>query len=107
MKIYSETLTEADLRKAPPAGTSLTKVEAVSAPRPRTHAWKVQLGRAGSRRPFNSGTFGADGEGAASWDDWGWFLSALYQRDPQMIAGGTGLYKDAGDFHAKTHDTFR
>lgn len=45
---------------------------------------------------FNSGF-------AASYDDWGWFLAALFAKDPDIVAGP---YKGAEDFHRQTNNDY-
>lgn len=76
----------------------------------RTHAqaWEVSLTGTSSRRP-NSGRGGADGDDyAATWDEWGMFLAALYAVDPTMRAGSGKhpAYVNAEDFHAITRGRF-
>lgn len=41
---------------------------------------------------------------AATYDEWGWFLAALFDRDPE--AKVVGAYKGQGDFHATTRCAF-
>jgi hypothetical protein len=100
MKIYSDVLLTADFTTALPGSAfyfeHLRPLEKV---RLRQRGWEVLMGRAGSRRTFNSGQFGAEGQGAASWDEWGTFLAALYEKDPEMRAGP---YKSRADFHRET-----
>jgi hypothetical protein len=78
--------------------------------RKRDHAFEVSLTGHGKRhtRTKNTGTRGAimgDGyaERAATWSDWGRFLAALYELDPDMDAT---YYTSSGDFDAKTHCLF-
>jgi hypothetical protein len=106
MKFYSDTLTPEDFRAAlsVAAGLGLEEFTPLTRPKLRRHGWNLRLSRAGSRRPFSSGQSGATGAGAASWADYGWFIAALYKRDPGMQAGS---YKDRDDFHAKTEGAFR
>ena len=104
MKIYSDTLTPGDLSGAlMDAGVMLyfEKHERIFNTRVRAHGWDLLLGNRNSRRRFNTGGHGAGEQGAASRADWGRFLAALYERDPNM-AVPTGRYISREDFHAKT-----
>ena len=69
------------------------------------------------RRAGNSGSYGAstgwggDGSYAATYDEWGFFLAALYRRDPLMRCAPNfkrdySQYRDAEDFHHKTGRTY-
>lgn len=57
------------------------------------------------RRARNRGKGGYDGHPgfAASYDDWGRFLAALFLVDPDAIAGP---YKGYDDFHAQTKGAY-
>lgn len=104
MKIYSDKLTAGELSMAlSDAGGILyfAKYERIFNTRVRAHGWNLLLGRLDSRRRFNTGGKGAGERGAASRDDWGRFLAALYERDPNM-AVPTGRYTCREDFHAET-----
>ena len=52
-----------------------------------------------SRRRQNGGD-----DYAATWDQWGIFLSVIYESDPNAKCWA---YRDAGDFDYKTNDRFR
>ena len=56
------------------------------------------------RRP-NSGQYGYDGSEvwAATWDEWGWFLSALFELDP---TAKTTYYADREAFDRRTSGAF-
>lgn len=103
MKIYSDTITrssEMTSALATVPGLHFARVTGISRPRVRKHGWDIQLGREGSRRQFNSGSHGASGEtGAASWDDYGNFLAALFELDPHIRAG---YYDGRTNFHQRT-----
>ncbi len=101
----------------------------------RTHpfGWEIQLGTydkyslpAGTvdqrgkamrvRRYKNSGTRGAAGSDgwvtpsayAATWHEWGWFMAAVFEADPDARWGslkGWG-YRSLGDFTVKTKGAF-
>lgn len=64
--------------------------------------------RDNGRRAGNSGSYGAmipeyDGF-AATYDEWGWLLASLYDKDPVMVVGTVKqpIYADAIDFHHQT-----
>jgi hypothetical protein len=76
----------------------------------RDHAFEVRLAsvakEAGSkRRRPNSGTRGRGGLGvwAALYDEWGWFISALFADDPDAIVGP---YNGVEDFDRQTGGKF-
>lgn len=78
--------------------------------RKRAKGWEIKLEGDGSvkRRRVNQGTarnrgYGEDVPYAASYESWGWFLSYLYNLDPEMICP---YYKDVDDFHARTGYAF-
>lgn len=119
MKIYSNVLTGADLDAAIRAANEHTprrdvdpfygiigfeRCRELSRTRIRARGWDVLLYRIGSTAHFNTGQYGAGEEGAASWDDWGWFLAGLYRHDPVMRAG---YYNGEADFHRATRNGFR
>jgi hypothetical protein len=106
MKIYSDTLVTLDIGYVAHNDThvGIKCCEPLKAPRLRKQGWNVRLYRIGSRRHFNTGRYGSSGEtGAASWDDYGHFLAALYEADPAMRAGP---YTSREHFHQATHGTY-
>lgn len=77
----------------------------------RARAFEIQLDAYGKtpgdgRRVGNSGQFGSDDSGrfAATYDEWGWLLAALFELDPGMTSS---YYSSADDFHEKTTDNYR
>ncbi|QUE25380.1 hypothetical protein SEA_FIZZLES_86 [Microbacterium phage Fizzles] len=83
----------------------------------RTHqfAYEIQLEaevRDNGRRAGNSGSYGAmrpEADGfAATYDEWGWLLAALYTLDWKMVVGSPKYptYTDGDDFHHKTAWTY-
>lgn len=56
-----------------------------------------------SRRHQNGGP-----DKAATWDQWGVFLSVLFSRDPNAVCGTVKrpVYADMWDFEFKTHGRF-
>lgn len=111
MKIYSDTLTSADLDAATSAASThsstgsigFERYRALRKPRIRTRGWDILLYRNGSRKHFNTGQHGAGDDGAASWDDYGWFLAELFERDPGLHAA---YYRDREHFHQATRGQF-
>lgn len=95
------------------ARTSITPIHALEANehRSQTHprAFEIKLSGDSTRGP-NSGQYGMDGYGkAATWDQWGLFLSALFEADPEMRVGGAAhpIYADAEHFHWITANRYR
>ena len=81
----------------------------------RTHAraFEIQMEAAyrdRGRRTGNSGSYGPMGDGtyAATFDEWGWLLAALYKLDPDMVVGAQGspVYDSADLFHDRTGWTY-
>lgn len=82
------------------------------------YALEIQLealARDRGRRAGNSGSYGAmrpeyDGY-AATYDEWGFFLAALFRMDEDARVApnfkrDTAIYYDASDFHGKTGRTY-
>lgn len=108
MRVHTDVLTKNDLYRAtkhlPGVSVALTQ----HGSRSRARAFEVRLTGNGYAR--NSGTYGADSTThSATWDEWGAFLSALYETDPFAVWGSARYptYRDAEDFHAVTLDRFR
>lgn len=82
--------------------------------RSRTHDRKFDLILRGNTRLSRSGVwrkrpnFGAGGW-AATFDEWGWFLAALFDADPTARCGSATfpVYADREDFHDRTHGVYR
>jgi hypothetical protein len=116
VKIYSDTLTDEDIQLALTNGVNSrvaghcgfeTFKRRTGRVNLAQRCWDVLLFRAGSKRPFASGTRGAGDQGAATWDDYGYFLEALYQVDPAMKVRVTANYNGRDHFHRQTHDAYR
>lgn len=115
MKVWSKTLTTADLFTAavrvnaefPGCAVYLEHdVELHEGPRTRRFDHVHLRSRFGRHYP-NSGTSGAqswEGQVAASWAEWGWFLARVFEVDPDARCGD---YRSADDFHAQTGERFR
>lgn len=106
MRIHSDILTETDIERSTSAmgmrGVYTEKLETRGS-RSRARSFDVKLsGRSG--RWTNSGTSGAEtGNRAATWDEWGMFIGALFAIDPLAIIG---MYPDGKTFHEVTFDRF-
>ena len=70
--------------------------------RKRDHAFEVKLTGNSNRRP-NGGTYGARDAYAATWDQWGVFINAVFDADPDATMT---YYTDAADFHYRTGARF-
>lgn len=104
MRIHSDSLTIDDLNDAMREARAYYAEGGFSThgSRSRRRAFNVLLRGDSKRRP-NGGNSGAADEYAATWDQWGVFLSVLFESDPEMTCLN---YKDADDFHMKTNDRF-
>jgi hypothetical protein len=81
--------------------------------RSQSHAYGIEIQleaqiRDNGRRAGNSGSYGAmqpeyDGY-AATYDEWGWLLAALYKIDPRMVVGSvkSPVYRDFYAFDERT-----
>ncbi len=91
MKIKSDTISSGDLTDAArAAGVSLAVCDRIATRRP---GWSVSL--SGSS-PYHSQMSGAK---AATWDEWGIFIAALFDRDPSATIG---IYKTPEQFVSLT-----
>jgi hypothetical protein len=103
VKLYSDTLTAADLHAAanlPAYGVELVTIQR---PRVRKHGWTFRLwGSSGRWR--NSGQHGAERERATTWDQHGEWMARLFDKDP---AAKIGPYNGCDDFHAQTQGKYR
>lgn len=104
MKVYSDILTYADFVAALPQGVRIHDVDSINNPRIRSRGWNIQLRDYSNNRHTNTGTHGAGEIGAASWDQWGEWMSELFERDPNARLG---YDNSAADFHLRTHDKYR
>ena len=99
----SKSVTIADVREAGRKAGAHFDTLTEHGSRKSGHAFEVKLLGSSNRRP-NGGAYGAGNDYAATWDQWGVFIGALYDLDPSM---SSYAYDDAEDFHAKTGDRFR
>jgi hypothetical protein len=81
----------------------------------KPYAYEVQLGakiRDDGRRAGNTGSYGSMrpeiDDYAATYDEWGWLLAALYALDPWMTVGTPAhpVYADRENFDHKTAYTY-
>lgn len=102
MKLHTDSVTSADIvRAADKAGTDFEVLESAGT-RTRKSAFSVKLLGSSPHRP-NSGYRGGDSDAhAASWDEWGIFLGALYALDADMVVAGGNGYQSAAHFHWMT-----
>lgn len=106
MKLYSDTITRADLYAALPPDVG-AEVRTIRNPRKRANGYVVSLEGLGDRhtRRKNSGNYGATSSEearAATWDDHGVWMAALFAIDPAMIVAG---YDGRDDFEQQTRQT--
>jgi hypothetical protein len=112
MRIHTDKLTAADLRKLAPNGT-LAEVTAHGS-RKRDHAFEVGLSaehgsdKHGNKRSFarNSGQYGGAGnyDRAATWVEWGDWIAGMFKIDPRAIIGE---YNGVTDFLRNTAEAKR
>lgn len=110
MKIHTNVLVEDDVINACHAagmrGVYADELDTKGS-RSRKRALIVKL-VGNSNRAVNPGTSryadrGADAERAATWDEWGMFINALYQKDPEAIVGD---YQSKAHFEAVTRGRY-
>lgn len=98
MRIHSDSISELEVRKAARiAGVNFTSLS-LHGSRRRDHAFNVIL-TGSSPRNQNGGP-----DKAATWDEWGVFLSRLFALDPAMF---TPYYGSEDEFHWVTNGRFR
>jgi hypothetical protein len=86
MRIHSDKLTTDDLYLCTPCGVH-AEVMTIGRPRKRLRGWNVGLWSEHGTRSRNSGQYGAGTDKAASWDEWGLWMNALYAIDPDALIG--------------------
>jgi len=99
MRIHSDFLEEADVRKAARlAGVRFTRFGLHGSRKRRDGgAFDVILTGSSPRRQNGGSDY------AATWDEWLVFLGTLYSLDPKMV---TPYYEDADHFHWSTGNRF-
>jgi len=121
MRIHSNKITEQDIREALEteiaagriARTVTFKILSQHGSKSHTRAFEVQLESWGKvdgdgRRSGNSGSYGAGEDYAATYDEWGFLLAALYRNDIWMVCGSpkNAVYEDMDHFNTRTGFTY-
>lgn len=103
MRLHTDVLNAGDIYEAARETNVGVEICEPHGSRSRTHAYEVQLSGS-SPYSAQSGQWKA-----ATWDEWGEFLLALFNRDPAMIAGqaskpgkSTWGYDGIEEFYTKT-----
>lgn len=107
MRIHTNLITGVDIYAATHNLPGVTVTATEHGSRSHARAFEVRLEGNGSHR--NSGRYGADtAEQAATWDEWGAFLSALYEIDPNALWGSQKhpVYRDRAHYHYLTNWRF-
>lgn len=94
MKVHSDILSPIQIHQATIAA-GMRGVDAevtVHGSRSRAQSFNVSL-TGNSTRWTNSGQSGSGHEHAATWDEWGMFIQALYEIDPKALIGQYGTYE--------------
>lgn len=107
MKIYSDTLTTEDLYKTLPPGMRIEEIERIENPRTKNpegvsyrHGWNLYCSGSSSRQAQH-GFGNYSGYNAATWDEYGIWMAALYELDDEARIS---WYKTHEDFvHWTTH----
>lgn len=110
MRIHSDTLTAEDISEATHARgmRGVFPEIAVKGSQKRTRRFDVRLTGSG-QLPISivtagpSGAFITHNAKVATWDEWGMYIDALYQIDPEAIIGP---YKGREDFRTSTYKRF-
>lgn len=101
MRIHTDTLLTGDFYDAARAAGVTLDRNSMHNSRSRDHAFDFSLRGGSNRYPMG----GDDGRGkAATWDEWGIFLSVLFARDPKAIV--PKVYDGLAEFERKTHHRF-
>lgn len=115
MRIHTDTITPYDVSKALRLEKEAGRIDAGvyletnSQHGSHSRAWGVEIklaatGKTPGRRFTNHGAYGAGDAYAATYDEWGWLLAALFAMDPKAFAGSANypVYQDAEHFHERT-----
>lgn len=109
MRLHTNVVTEDDIRMAADAARAdIDVLEETASRQGKDRAFTVHLSGESRRRQNHNGTT-RDHNFAATWDQWGVFLSILFDMDPAMICGTKKYpwYSDRDDFTFKTGGRFR
>lgn len=106
MRIHTNVLTVSDVYRATKGlpGVLVTASQHGS----RTHERAIEVSLEGNGYRKNTGKHGASDEFGATWDEWGVFIAALYEVDPQAVFGTVKypVYPNAYEFHGMYQDRF-
>ena len=102
MRIHSNALTSLDIYRATAALPGVHAEVMPCGSRSHDFAYEVRLTGTSTRR-----TMDKRGQ-AATWDEWGAFIAAIYEVDPVAVFGSvkTPNYRDSNHFHAVTRYRF-
>lgn len=121
MRIHTDTVSTVYVYRAAHEASELSgatvNIEKLQAHGSRTHAGSFDVTLSGdgtlTRRRINYGTSRTLDRFAkpyaATWEQWGFFLAAMFRLDPAMRVGSAAhpVYRDAEHFHAETEGKFR
>ena len=104
MRIHTDRITELDIHVATNAAGMRDVFADVTqrGSRSRERSFDVKL-TGNSTRKTNPGWANGEREQAATWDEWGMFIHALYQIDPEAVIG---QYADFEVFQTSTGHRF-
>lgn len=102
MRIHSNALTSLDIYRATDALDGVYVQVTPVGSRSHDGAFEVRLTGTSTRRTMD----GRDQ--AATWDEWGVFIAAVYEVDPVAVFGSVKApnYRDSNHFHAVTRYRF-
>lgn len=117
MKLHSDILTMADVRDALERAKKRGHVDRLTVfdvlepkgSRTRKNGFEVHLEWIGDkvkgdgRRWTNSGNTGSGGTYAATYDEWGWFIAELFDKDENAVFGH---YKGLDSFNNQTRSKY-
>jgi len=74
----------------------------------RSHAGAIELSMEGNGYAKNTGQYGAGYEIGATWDEWGVVFAAIFDADPDAVAGSVKrpVYAGGDDYRRKTQYRF-
>jgi hypothetical protein len=107
MKLHSDTLTLTDIREAFTSqyrsGNIVGGIEFITleerGSRTRANGFEIRLGSEYADGIHKRKTNDNSGNYAATYDEWGWFISELFAKDPDAVFGN---YKGLADFDVQT-----
>ena len=105
MKIHSDVITSQNISEATRAAgmRGVYEEHTTHGSRQRARSFNVKLTGNSTRRQNPGTSADRDVDFAATWDEWGMFIQALFVIDPEAIIG---QYKDYDAFQLHTADRF-